>query len=58
MLIEQLNSITFSIPVSYLIARIGLKHSIILSYIFLVPSILFIRVEGLTSALIVISAII
>ncbi len=34
MLIEQLTSITFSIPVSYLIARIGFKHSSILPIFF------------------------
>lgn len=38
---------SLSIPVSYLIARIGFKHSLLLSYLFYVPAFLAIRIFGL-----------
>lgn len=41
-----------SLPVSYLIARIGFKHSLILSYLFYLPAFLAIRGFGLSVHLI------
>lgn len=58
LLVEQLVSITLSLPVSYIIARIGFKHSLILSYIFLLPALLLIRSGALTAEVIIVSAVI
>lgn len=57
LIIEELTSILLSLPASRLISRIGFKHSLILSYFFLLPSLLMIRWE-LTPLLIGASAII
>jgi MFS family permease len=43
---------SLSLPVSYVIAKIGFKHSLLLSYLFYVPAFLAIRVFGLTVHLI------
>jgi hypothetical protein len=57
LVVEELTSILLSLPASRLISRIGFKHSLILSYFFLLPSLLMIRWE-LTPLLIGASAII
>lgn len=43
---------SLSLPVSYIIAKIGFKHSLLLSYLFYVPAFLAIRGFGLTVHLI------
>jgi YQGE family putative transporter len=46
-----------SLPVSYLIARIGFKHSLILSYAFYLPALLSLRVFEVSTGLIVFAAV-
>ncbi|WEL23792.1 hypothetical protein [Candidatus Nanohalovita haloferacivicina] len=58
LMIEQLTGIVLSLPVSHIIARIGFKHSLALSYIFLLPALLLIRSTPLTLTVIAGSSII
>ncbi|MFQ3274938.1 MAG: hypothetical protein ACI9LV_000670 [Candidatus Nanohaloarchaea archaeon] len=58
LIVEQLVSLVLSLPVSYLIARIGFKHSLIISYIFLLPALLVLRTGQITGQIIVFSAVI
>lgn len=45
--------LVFSIPVSYIISRIGFKHSLVLSYLFYLPAFIGLRAVPLSTALIV-----
>jgi hypothetical protein len=42
-----------SVPISYVISRIGFKHSLIASYVFYLPAFLVIRVFSLSNSLVI-----
>jgi hypothetical protein len=57
LIIEQITSMVLSLPVSHIIAKIGFKHSLAVSYVFLLPSLVLLRTETLTLQIITICSV-
>lgn len=57
LMVDTLVFMLASIPASYLISRIGFKHSLVLSYFFYIPAFVALQVFGLSLELVVFSAL-
>lgn len=57
LIIQSLSFMVLAIPVSYIIANIGFKHSLVVSYVFYLPAFVGFQVFELTPALVTAAAV-